>query len=56
MVSMHDGVALHLQVRRDIATRRCDAGMAEVVADHRHVGSRLQQRDGTAVAPMSPET
>jgi transposase len=36
------GVALHLQVGRDVAARRGDAGMAEVVADHRDVGPGLQ--------------
>jgi transposase len=46
------GIALHLQVGRDIAARRGYAGVAEVVADHRHVGPRLQQCDGTAVALM----
>ena len=33
------GLSLHLQVGRDIAAGRGDAGVAEVVADHRHVGS-----------------
>ena len=44
------GVALHLQVDRDVATCRCDAGMAKVVADHRHVASGLQQCHGATVA------
>jgi transposase len=36
------GLALHLQVDRDVAVGRGDAGMSEVVTDHRHVGARLQ--------------
>src|SRR5487761_2334531 len=42
--------ALHLQVRRDVSVGRSDACVTEVVADHRHVGTRLQQCDGTTVA------
>jgi transposase len=38
------GVTLHLQVGRNISTRCGHAGVAEVVADHRHVSPRLQQR------------
>jgi transposase len=43
------GVALHLQVGRDVSTCCGHAGVAEVVADHRHVGPRLQQRDCAAM-------
>lgn len=44
------GVAFHLQVGRDVPPCRGDAGMAQVVANHRHVGARLQQRHGAAMA------
>jgi transposase len=53
--SLH-GLSLHLQVGRDVTAGRGDAGVAEVVADHRHVGSRLQKRHGAAVPPMSRKT
>jgi transposase len=43
------GVALHLQVGRDVSTCCGHAGVAKVVADHRHVGPRLQQRDCAAM-------
>ena len=43
------GVALHLQVGRDVATRRGDTCMADVIADHRDIGHGLLQRDGAAV-------
>lgn len=50
-------VALHLQVRRDreVSPGRGDTGVTEIVANHRHVGTRLQQCDGTAMATMSLE-
>ena len=43
-------IALHLQVRGDVAARRGHAGVTEIVADHGHVGARLQQRHRAAVA------
>jgi hypothetical protein len=36
------GLALHLQVDRDVAVSCGDAGVAQVVADYRHVGAGLQ--------------
>jgi transposase len=43
-------LALHLQVRRNVPPSRSYAGMAEIVADDGHVGTRLQQRHGAAMA------
>jgi transposase IS66 family protein len=44
------GIALHLQVGRDVAPGGGHARVAEIVADHSHVGARLQQRRRAAVA------
>ena len=43
-------ITLHLQVGGDVPAGRGDAGMAEIVADHGHVGARLKQRDRATVA------
>src|SRR5262249_13706304 len=42
-------LALHLQVRRNVPSRRSYAGMAEIVADNGHAGTRVQQRHRAAM-------
>ena len=48
------GVALHLQVSRDVAARRGDSGMAEIVADHRDVGSGIHEPYTSTTADRIP--
>ena len=43
------GVALHLEVYRQVSAGRCQARVAEIVANRHQVGPGLQERRGTTV-------
>ena len=43
-------LALRLQIRRDVATGGGDAGMPQIVTDHRDIDAGLQECDGTTVS------
>lgn len=49
-------VTLHLQIGRDVAVGCGDAGVAEIITDDGDIDAGLQQRHGTAVPAIYPET